>query len=93
MATKQVNKFKTVECAECSGTGKQPAVEAVGELKVEREKLHLSLKAVAQAIGISVSHLSDIERGNRRLTLPAAVKYAEALYVARKVMDDQLNGK
>lgn len=37
-------------------------------LRADREAVSLSLRELARRLGISASYLSDLERGNRRLT-------------------------
>lgn len=46
-----------------------------------RKAYNLSQEQLAEKIGISTTHLSHIETGNTKLSLPVLVKLAEALSV------------
>ena len=47
-----------------------------------RKACGLSQEALAQKVGISVTHMSHIETGNTKLSLPVLVSLAEALEVS-----------
>ena len=49
------------------------------DLQSMREALGLRLEDLAERTGFSISYLSRIETGQRRLTLPVAAKLLEAL--------------
>ena len=46
-----------------------------------RKACGLSQEALAEEVGISVTHMSHIETGNTKLSLPVLVKIAESLAV------------
>ena len=46
-----------------------------------RKSRQLSQEELAEQVGISVTHMSHIETGNTKLSLPVFVKIAEALYI------------
>lgn len=48
-----------------------------------RKACGLSQEALAEEVGISVTHMSHIETGNTKLSLPVLVNIAEALSVQR----------
>ena len=50
-------------------------------VRLRREQLGLSQEELAEKIGISVAHMSHIETGNTKLSLPVFVDIAEALSV------------
>ncbi len=50
-------------------------------LKTERLRRKLSMTAVAEAAGLHVSHISLVERGQRKPTLDALLRIAEALKI------------
>lgn len=57
-----------------------PSVEEVGRrLKTVRKELQMTLKEVAQASGMSPTHISEIERGRTSPTIGALRKIARAL--------------
>ena len=61
-------------------TNPQPALgAAIRELRAERE---LTQEAVAQSAGVTVAHLSGIERGRGNPSWGAVVAIAEALDVS-----------
>lgn len=55
---------------------------AIGQrIRKIRKAHHLSQEALAEKIGISVTHMSHIETGNTKLSLPVLVDLAQALEV------------
>ncbi|MFN0181139.1 MAG: helix-turn-helix domain-containing protein [Gemmatimonadales bacterium] len=55
-------------------------VDQFGErVRARRVATHLTLQALADASGVSVSMLSQVERGQRAPTLPLAVRIADGL--------------
>ena len=50
-------------------------------LKAERLNRKLSMTAVAEVAGLHVSHISLVERGQRKPTLDALLRIAEALEI------------
>lgn len=54
-------------CKHCNGTGKQIDQRALGqEMRDKRLKAKISLRKMAELIGIKAPYLSDLERGNRK---------------------------
>lgn len=51
-----------------------------------RKACGLSQEALAQKVGISVTHMSHIETGNTKLSLPVLAKIAEELSVGTDVL-------
>ena len=51
-----------------------------------RKACGLSQEALAGKVGISVTHMSHIETGNTKLSLPVLVKIAEELSVGTDVL-------
>lgn len=57
--------------------------KAIGRrIKGERVKIGLSQEALAEIVGMSLSHISNIETGNTKLSLPAIIHIANALQVS-----------
>lgn len=55
---------------------------AIGQrIRKIRKALGLSQEALAEKVGISVTHMSHIETGNTKLSLPVLVDLAEVLGV------------
>lgn len=50
-------------------------------IREKREELGMSQKELAEACGITQSHLCDIEQGRNKPSLPLAVKIAQVLDV------------
>ena len=56
--------------------------KAIGKrVKIARIRADLSQEALAEKAGLSVTHMSNIETGNTKLSLPMAVSLANALDV------------
>lgn len=66
-------------CPTCQGQGKVPSQELADDLKRRREEAGITLTAMAAAIGISTTHLGDIEKGHRGLSVEIASKYETQL--------------
>lgn len=58
------------------------------KIRKTRKARGLSQEEIAEAVDISVTHMSHIETGNTKLSLPVAVAIAEVLGIS---MDDLLN--
>lgn len=53
-------------CRTCNGTGFEPDHQQIGrEMRARRMVAGLSLRAVAQEMGVSAAYLSDLELGHR----------------------------
>lgn len=64
------------DCPYCEGKGKRWAVKAE-TLRARREGLGLSLREVARRASLSPAYVSDVERGNRRVTEKLARFYRD----------------
>lgn len=54
--------------------------KAIGKrVKIARIRADLTQEALAEKAGLSVTHMSNIETGNTKLSLPMAVSLANAL--------------
>ena len=54
--------------------------KAIGKrIKIARIKADLTQEALAERVGLSITHISNIETGNSKLSLPAIVALANAL--------------
>ncbi|MBQ7474684.1 MAG: helix-turn-helix transcriptional regulator [Clostridia bacterium] len=51
-----------------------------------RKSLGISQEQLAEAVGISVTHMSHIETANTKLSLPVLIKIAENLHVSTDVL-------
>lgn len=51
-------------------------------IKLARVRMDLTQEKLAEAVNLSVSHLSNIETGSTRVSLPAIVSLANALHVS-----------
>ena len=51
-------------------------------IRAERKAQNLSQESLAEMVGISVTHMSHIETGNTKLSLPVLVNIAGALNVS-----------
>ena len=57
--------------------------KAIGRrLKAERAKIGMSQEVLAETVGMSLSHISNIETGNTKLSLPAIIHIANALQIS-----------
>ena len=57
--------------------------KAIGKrVKIARIRADLTQEALAEKAGLSVTHMSNIETGNSKLSLPMAVSLANALDVS-----------
>lgn len=57
--------------------------KAIGKrVKIARIRADLTQEALAEKAGLSVTHMSNIETGNTKLSLPMAVALANALSVS-----------
>lgn len=72
-------RIKTVGCESCGGSGKQPAPDAHLQLRVERERVGVSMRSLATAMGKSAGYIGDVERGHRTLTARLAALYVTKL--------------
>lgn len=76
---------KPKRCKACGGTGVAKDWRAVGaEARRARERLGLSIRAMARSAGCSAMMLSDLERGNRGWDGPVAKKVAHYLKLAAR---------
>ena len=56
---------------------------AIGKrIKIARIKADLTQEALAEKASLSATHMSNIETGNSKLSLPMIVSLANALYVS-----------
>lgn len=73
-----MNKTKSCHC--CHGTGTELDHATVGaELRSLRETRGLSLEAVAKKLKLSLSYLSDLERGRRNWTEAKVARFRKAV--------------
>lgn len=72
-------KLKTQACPGCNGVGSVPADDVGPVLRSEREKAGIAQEALADAMSLSRTYLSDLERGNRRFTNELLESYQRAL--------------
>lgn len=72
-------KFKTEVCEHCNGTGRVPAADIGGVLCKEREKAGVSSRQMALALGVSPTHLLDMEKGRRGMSLSRVESYLDKL--------------
>jgi len=63
-------------CPRCGGSGKLPDSSWMRSTRLEKG---LSLREVANEIGISASYLSDLERGRRNLSHNINTRFCNAL--------------
>ncbi len=57
--------------------------KAIGKrVKIARIRADLTQEALAEKAGLSITHMSNIETGNSKLSLPMAVALANALSVS-----------
>jgi ribosome-binding protein aMBF1 (putative translation factor) len=71
---------KKIPCERCLGTGVEPDNKDIGSFfRSRRERANLSLRALAEKLGISPSFLSQLERGDRRWTRDVVRKCDEAI--------------
>lgn len=69
----------------------EPAYYEIGQrIRLYRKALRLSQEQLAEAADISVTHMSHIETGNTKLSLPVLILLAEALHVT---LDDLVYGR
>lgn len=62
----------------------EPDYKAIGErVKTLRQRKGLSQEALAEACGLSKTHMSHIETGNTKGSLPTFILIANAIYHVR----------
>lgn len=72
--------FKTDKCEHCGGTGKQLRQTGIGPaLRRQRIKKGISLRKLAEELGVSAPYLSDLERDRRNWTLDRVDMYLRKL--------------
>lgn len=70
----------TMKCPRCKGTGKVTDYVALGaKLKKKRENANLTLREVAELMGISISYLSDLEHGRKKWTIAKTEAFNRAI--------------
>ena len=74
-----MKKLSTDPCAACGGLGTVPANDTGAVLRAERERAGVSGKVLADAMGISDTHLYDMEKGNRGWSNEQVAAYQQAL--------------
>jgi transcriptional regulator with XRE-family HTH domain len=68
-----------VKCNYCNGTGKRPDEALIGkQMRSHRKQSGLTLKAVAQNMGLSISFLCLLEKGSRHWTTGLVNRYLAA---------------
>lgn len=65
-----------MKCPRCDGTGDLPDGKTLRDL---REAYGVSLRAVARALELSISYISDLERDKRNWTASLGTSYLAAL--------------
>ena len=63
-------------CQHCSGRGQVERVDG-RSIRRSRETAGLSLRSVADRVGVSASYLSDMELGRRRMSKDLAAEILE----------------
>lgn len=76
-------KLKTKTCGNCGGSGSVPDDNVGAGLREEREKAGVTMKDMAEALNISASYLTDLERDNRRWTNELMESYQVKLEALR----------
>lgn len=72
--------MKLTKCPTCSGSGKIPDRKAqADDLRKQRVRRGVSLRFVADKLGISAPYLSDLERGNRAWSDEMIAAFKKAL--------------
>ena len=51
-------------------------------IRIKRKELNISQEQLAEAADISITHMSHIETGNTKLSLPVLIKIANALHIS-----------
>jgi len=75
-----MGKKPQTNCRNCGGSGQEPNHLQIGsDLRGLRRKAELTLGDVSIKTGLSVSYLSDLERGFRRWTVALQETYRKAL--------------
>jgi predicted transcriptional regulator len=71
---------KTRPCERCNGTGeRENAVYRGQEMRKLREASGMSLRRVAELMGLSAAYISDLELGRRDWSLKLITAYEKAL--------------
>lgn len=68
---------KTKPCTRCGGTGQELA-DPAATLREARTTAGLTQAEVAERLGMSTAHISDIERGNRKASPALVAQWVEA---------------
>lgn len=72
--------MRTKLCQRCNGSGLEPDHSETGKLmRAKREDASLSLRDVAERIGISAAYLSDMELGRRAWASDMIAKFEKAI--------------
>jgi predicted transcriptional regulator len=66
-------------CKRCGGSGVEASESQGAEMRGARKLSGATITDVAGAMGISVTHLSDMERGNRRWTPEMSRRFMVAI--------------
>ena len=70
-------------CHRCGGSGLEPDWRGLGaQVRSERVRRNIGLRQAAKRIGVSPSHVSDLERGNRSWQGAAARKLLRLIGVS-----------
>lgn len=74
-------------CRHCSGTGHRIDEKRTGKMlrEIREDILQMGLREMAKKLGISPTHLSDIELGKRRPSAQLLNKYLEAELLGGKL--------
>jgi len=70
--------IRTIPCKRCHGEGTEAVVDGP-TLRTAREQARVSMGEMARALGISVTHVSDLERGYRGFSEDLARRFLAVL--------------
>lgn len=70
--------IQTIPCKRCDGEGTEAVIDGQ-KLRTAREQAGVSMGQMSRALGISVTHVSDLERGNRAFSEDLARRFLAVL--------------
>ena len=74
-------------CTHCNGTGQEPNQSVIGNgLRSQREAAKISLRTMAELIGVSHSFLSQLENGHRAWRRSVSKRYEQAINKRRHLL-------
>lgn len=79
-ACQQFSIVSGMKCKRCNGSGQEIDHRALGNgMRLERNRLRLGLRAVAEVMGKSAQYVCDLERGYRAWNADLIKAYKKAL--------------